>query len=190
MEAVIKLYEDTCIAIVNHARINRKLECGGYLLGYSRRIHNGLEIIVTGICYEKTFGTEDHYVLTYSALDQAKNYIYEQRKLGKNIEMVGCYHSHGKYPASLSSIEDRKMQKTWIGNKATIVYSPAYNEMIGDIVRSDGHVIPARLTTFNKNIYDEMNFNNIALINNYDYKELIYDNNDRPLTLKFHPKRR
>ena len=189
MRAVIKLHEIVSDAIVNHTLINSELECGGYLYGCTKRTQDGIEVIVTDAYYEKIFGTESHFVFGISYFSRAKNYLYEQCNLGRNIRLIGCYHSHGIYPA-LFSQEDRYLQKSWVGNQTTIIYSPKYNEMVGDVITRDGEAIEARITTFNKDVYNLNTISNIAAINNYLDRDLIYNEGDRALTLKYKPKKR
>lgn len=189
MKAVIKLHEFVVNGIVNHTLINSKLECGGYLYGCSRRTKDGIETIITDMYYEKLFGTDRQFSFGITYLSRAKNYMYEQQQLGRKIKLVGCYHSHGLYQALFSPI-DRMLQKKWMGNQATIIYSPHDNEMIGDIIMRNGSVLEARITTFNKDVYNLNSIANIAMTNDESDRDLQYRDGDRALTLKYKPKKR
>ncbi|MDD2203091.1 MAG: Mov34/MPN/PAD-1 family protein [Bacilli bacterium] len=190
MKAVIKLHETVFEAIINHTFINSELECGGYLYGCTKKTQDGIEVIVTDVYYEKLFGTDSSFTFGLSYFLRAKNYLYEQRNLGRNIMLIGCYHSHGIYPAVFSE-EDRNLQKSWTGNQATIIYSPKYNEMVGDVITNYGEVIEARITTFNMDAYNLNDILNIATLNNtYVPRNLMYNDQDRAMTLKYKPKKR
>lgn len=190
MNAVIKLHKHIYEAIINHAHMDSKLECGGYLYGYSKRTENGMEVIVTDIYYEKIFGTDCSFKFNLLYEARAKAYQYSEQLRGRKIHLVGCYHSHGDYPAIFSP-EDRLLQRFWAGNQITIIYSPGYNEIIGDLIRCTGEVTQARITTFDSDIYDQSYFENVA----YDRiiksdKSLSYVDGDRSKTLKMKPKKR
>jgi proteasome lid subunit RPN8/RPN11 len=190
VRAVIKLHEAIENEIVKHTLINSELECGGYLYGCTKKTQDGIEVIVTDVYYEKLFGTDSHFVFGISYFSHAKNYLYEQRNLGRNIMLIGCYHSHGIYPAIFSE-EDRILQKSWTGNQITIIYSPKYNELVGDVITNLGEVIEARITTFGKDVYDLSCIPNIAKINDAGIDcSLKYNEKDRALTLKYKPKKR
>jgi proteasome lid subunit RPN8/RPN11 len=190
MFAVIKLHKKVYEGIINHAHLNCELECGGYLFGYSKRVENGIEVIVTDIYYEEIFGTDRSFNFNLSYGVRAKAYQYSEQQKGRTIRLLGCYHSHGNYPAVFSD-EDRLLQRVWAGNQATIIYSPGCNEWAGDIIRRDGNVIPARITTFEGHKYEQDSFDNVAYnkVLESDHP-LFYEDRDIPKTLKRRIKKR
>lgn len=190
MFAVIKLHKVVYQAIIEHANINRELECGGYLYGYSKKTVNGIEVIITHMYYEKFFGTDRSFNYNLSYGVRAKSYQYVLQQQRRKIKLIGCYHSHGIYPAIFSD-EDRMLQRVWAGNQATLIYSPYYDELVGDIIKSNGEVIQARITTFDSDIYEDDYFKNVA----YEKvmqpgEDLCYETGDRPKTLKLKQKKR
>jgi proteasome lid subunit RPN8/RPN11 len=148
MNAVIKIHEIIYDEIIKHANYNPTKECGGYLFGYCNKNDYKIELLVTDIYYERIIGKEASFFFGLVYGNKAINYMHSQNNLGRPIKLIGCYHSHGIYPA-LFSEADRILEKAWSGNRAVIIYSPSDKQMIGDIISDTGIIIPARVTTYN-----------------------------------------
>ena len=88
-------------AIINHAFMDEFHECGGYLLGQVVEKDSLKYFYVTQIYYEKNIiGKENEF--NFSILYEARAMNYAK---SKNIEVIGCYHSHGQYPSSFSETD-------------------------------------------------------------------------------------
>jgi len=190
MNAVIKIKKDVLDTIVYHANLNNTLECGGYLYGYSKKTVDGIEIIVVDVYAEKILGQHNSFNFDPNYERRAIYYLNENWwGLNKKIALIGNYHSHGKYKA-LFSKEDRKAQEMWMNNRIALLYSPKYNEIIGDIIRKDGSVLQARVTSYDDYKYPLSCSIKDCLPISYPDQELVYEDGDRPKTLKYKPKRR
>lgn len=144
MASIIKINDMVLDTLIGHCHMNPNLECGGYLFGRYKSTYTDSIITITGIYYEKIFGTENHF--TFSPL-------YKMRALSKEKEIfringskfIGCYHSHGKYIAKFSDV-DRCMEiGHYRSNKAALIYSPIEDKLIGDIIAHDS-ISEARIT--------------------------------------------
>ena len=142
MNSIIKIESTIVDEIVKHCNINPYLECGGYLYG-TRTVSYGNQIfLIDGIYYEKIFGTEDKF--TFSPL---YNFRAEYYGMTSGNEIIGCYHSHGKYKAQFSGT-DRKLELYYASNKVALIYSPSENKLIGDII-TDSNIYESRCTITN-----------------------------------------
>lgn len=155
MANIIKINDMVLDRLIEHCNMNPYLECGGYLFGKYRNTYTDTIVTITGIYYEKVFGTEDHF--TFSPL-------YKMRALNKGKEIyringakfIGCYHSHGQYVAKFSDT-DRIMEILhYSSNKAALIYSPIEDKLIGDIVTSTKELKEARITVIGQDEFDRM----------------------------------
>ncbi len=157
MANIIKIRGMILDELIKHCNINPNLECGGYLFGKFKNTDTDTIVTINGIYYEQIFGREDHF--TFSPL-------YKARALNRGKEIyrlngskfIGCYHSHGKYPA-LFSDTDRIMEILhYTSNKAALIYSPMEDKLIGDIVTSTKEIRAARITVINQEEFDRIYF--------------------------------
>lgn len=142
MNSVIKIDVKILDEIVKHALINPTLECGGYLFGKYNSNYDNQTIDINGIYYEKIFGSKKRFVFSPS-------YKYRALCFGNNIgrDFIGCYHSHGEYPAIFSDV-DRKMELYYASNKTALIYSPSENKIVGDII-TYSNIYEARISVIN-----------------------------------------
>ena len=156
MANIIKINGMVLDKMLEHCNMNTGLECGGYLFGRYRSTLTDSIITINGIYYEKVFGAEDHF--TFSPL-------YKMRAIAKGKEIyringskfIGCYHSHGRYPAIFSDT-DRIMEILhYSSNKAALIYSPIEDRLVGDIVTRDS-ICEARITVVNQDEFDRIYF--------------------------------
>lgn len=156
MASIIKINDLVLDTLIEHCNMNPNLECGGYLFGKYKSTCTDKIVTITGIYYEKIFGTENHF--TFSPL-------YKMRALSKGKEIyringskfIGCYHSHGKYIAQFSDV-DRCMEIShYRSNKAALIYSPIENKLIGDIVTHDS-INEARITVISQEDFNRLYF--------------------------------
>lgn len=109
-------------AIINHSFMDEFHECGGYLLGQVVEKDSLKYFYVTQIYYEKNItGKENEF--NFSILYEARAMNYAK---SKNIEVIGCYHSHGQYPSSFSETDKNILQKHWASDKLCMIFSPKY----------------------------------------------------------------
>lgn len=155
MASIIKINDIILDQIIEHCNINTGLECGGYLFGRFKNTYTDSIVTITGIYYEKVFGTENRF--TFSPL-------YKMRALNRGKEIyringakfIGCYHSHGKYAAQFSDI-DRSMELNhYSSNKVALIYSPAEDKLIGDIITTSKEIKESRITVVSQDEYDRL----------------------------------
>ncbi|MBQ6282768.1 MAG: Mov34/MPN/PAD-1 family protein [Bacilli bacterium] len=156
MASIIKINDMVLDELIKHCNINPNLECGGYLYGRYKSTYTDDIITITGIYYERIFGTENRF--TFSPL-------YKMRAINKGKEIyringskfIGCYHSHGKYRAQFSDV-DRCMEiEHYRSNKAALIYSPIEDKLIGDIITSS-KISEARITVISCDEFDRLYF--------------------------------
>ncbi len=109
-------------AIINHAFMDEFHECGGYLLG-SMIEKDGLKYFyVTQMYYEKDLvGSENEFMFPLFYESRALNFAKS-----KNLEVIGCYHSHGQYTSAFSETDRNVLEKHWASNKICMIFSPKY----------------------------------------------------------------
>ena len=44
----------------------------------------------------------------------------------KNIEIIGCYHSHAQYPSIFSDVDNNILKPYWASDKLCMIFSPKY----------------------------------------------------------------
>lgn len=113
--------------LVKHTLINPTKECGGFLYGSILKDKDDVFCDVDGIYYEDKIGTDNKFVFGFSYICRAL-----KRMNDLNMDIIGSYHSHGIYPAILSDEDRSNLQRFFSTNKITIVYSPRYEEMVGE----------------------------------------------------------
>lgn len=157
MANIIKINGQILDEIIKHCNVNKELECGGYLFGRFKNTYTDSIVTITGIYYEKVFGTEDHF--TFSPL-------YKMRAMNKSKEIyringskfIGCYHSHGKYVAQFSDIDRAMELNHYCSNKVALIYSPIEDKLIGDIITSSREIREARITVINTDEYVRLHY--------------------------------
>jgi proteasome lid subunit RPN8/RPN11 len=145
VNAIIKIHKVVIQQLIKHACMDVYRECGGYLLGTFRESDNNIQFIIYGIYYEKRLGSETSFL--FSPIYEYNATRYQESQNNSNLQLIGSYHSHAQYPAIFSP-EDRVLQQHWGTSKCTLIYSPKTNELIGDIMTSNGISISSRITLF------------------------------------------
>lgn len=159
MKSIIKINAKILDLLINHCHIDTNLECGGYLYGNYEKINKTNIININGIYGEKIFGKEDYF--NFSPLYEARAKDFEKQI---NLPIIGCYHSHGKYPA-IFSYEDRILETHYMKNNAALIYSPIENKLIGDIITTEKEVQAAKIIVVNQNQFNRLYFPNLSMGN-------------------------
>lgn len=135
--------------MIKHTFDDPSRECGGFLFGsIERDLENECVYCdVDGIYYEKRFGNDHEFNFGFTYI---RNAYKAQQTLDK--ELIGTYHSHGRYPAVFSDIDRNNLQKFFGENKITIVYSPKYSHLVGEYMDEDGKSYKAKILTKNKSV--------------------------------------
>ena len=144
MEKKIKLdfSGEAAVKIWNHVFKDPENECGGYLIGKrfcgSANSTNSIvlkndEVLfkIYDVWYNKDAkGTSAQFA--FQSKDAIAAYGYVTKNYLKNgersAEIIGDYHSHGKFPAFVSKGEDQDLQKMGIGavSELYLTYSPSH----------------------------------------------------------------
>lgn len=134
MNYCIRFSENVYNMLVNHTLKDSNRECGGFLYGSLYKDCDNLYYNVDDIYYEEIYGNENEFRFGFKYIC---NGLRKEKELSSLI-LIGTYHSHGNYSAELSSVDRDELQKFFGENKITIVYSPKYKKMIGEVLESDG----------------------------------------------------
>lgn len=133
MQYYVSFLNDVKREMISHTLENPKLECGGFLLGHLN-INNEKTICeVENLYYERRCGTDCEFRFGLIYLIRALKEAETQK-----LEILGTYHSHGQYPATLSYIDHHNLQYYLGLNKVTMVYSPGYSQLIGEFLDDSG----------------------------------------------------
>jgi proteasome lid subunit RPN8/RPN11 len=123
----IRFSENIKNMMIEHTLLNPTKECGGFLYGNVSNLDDDVFCDVDGIYYEDKVGTDRKFIFGLA---------YVCRALKKmdllNMDILGSYHSHGNYPAVFSDEDRDNLQKFFSSNKITIVYSPKYDQIVGE----------------------------------------------------------
>jgi len=150
MDGVIRIYREVLNELIKHCNIDREVECGGYLYGNYKKGKDSHAITINAIYSEEIFGTENKFNFPLSYEFRAKEY-------GKQIgrELIGCYHSHGNYPAIFSH-QDRILETHYMNNNTALIYSPIEDKLIGDIITTEGIVYSSRIIIIDSQNLDKL----------------------------------
>lgn len=147
MKPILIINELIIDVIIEHTLINPDLECGGYLYGNIINDNNLWKVYVDSCYYEKNrIGKETEYNFSLLYEINAKNYSFQN-----NLNLIGCYHSHGNYNAIFSDVDRNILEKYWSSNKIVMIYSPSYNKLICDFVTYDKKQLPMQILVLTSN---------------------------------------
>lgn len=142
MEYRIKIDREVMNQIITHANEYPTFERGGYLIGKKKNTEVGKLFIVSAIYCDEFIGSENRYLFANNTRNSIDDYC---KKYLKGLKVIGNYHSHGKYPAIFSS-EDIQMTASSPADYCQIIYSPAYNELVGKIHLQNDIIVDAKIT--------------------------------------------
>lgn len=129
--------------MIKHTRENPYKECGGFLYGTLEKSSKHIMCDIDAIYYEKKIGTNCEFVFDPIYILNAKNLLSQIN----SQEFLGTYHSHGQYKAMFSEIDRYQLQPFFGANKVTIIYSPAYSQLIGEFLDENGISHKAKILT-------------------------------------------
>ena len=122
MKSVVIMNYNVSQAIINHAFIDEYHECGGYLLGHIKKINGILHFYIENIYYETAIKGKD-CTFIFPLLYEARANAFAKQK---NIEIIGCYHSHAQYPSIFSDVDNNILKPYWASDKLCMIFSPKY----------------------------------------------------------------
>lgn len=133
MKSVVIMNLNVSEAIIKHSYMDEFNECGGYLLGHVKEIQGVLHFYVEQMyCETNIKGTNNEFKFPL---------FYESRAITfakqKNMEVIGCYHSHAQYPSIFSDVDKNVLEPHWASNKLCMIFSPKYFTINCDTVFKD-----------------------------------------------------
>ena len=128
----IRFSENIRKMMIEHTFIDPTKECGGFLYGTVLEEKDDVYCDVDGIYYEDRIGTDSKFVFGLSYIWRALKNVTTI-----NMDILGSYHSHGNYPAIFSEEDRENLQKFFSCNKITVVYSPKYDQIVGEYMDND-----------------------------------------------------
>lgn len=144
--ARIYVYDNILETIIAHSK-QYQLECGGFLYGNI----NKYDAFIQGLYYEDIRGSEIGFVFSPSYIYRAKRQNEDFKLKYNNSVLLGTYHSHPMHHAVFSDV-DRNLERKFV-NGIALVYSPLYNELSGDLIKSN-YIISSDIKVIDKNDND------------------------------------
>ncbi len=117
-------------AVIKHAFLNPTKEVGGFLYGIVEMNKDSKIVYVNGIYFDKNkIGGDYNFKFDLSYLLQGvemTEYL--------NMSLIGCYHTHGIYPA-IQSFEDRYYLHSHFGdNSISVIYSAGHSQLVCELL--------------------------------------------------------
>jgi proteasome lid subunit RPN8/RPN11 len=148
--------------LVDHAKKNPHLECGGFLIGNrSKDTHTGAWTgMVDDIYTDSSVGQSSTYTFTsqmsLDALNYCKGHYLYDWDLVKHP--IGNYHSHGMYDAFFSQV-DYMMMRAQASDEFYVVYSPSSGRFVALFIDVEFVIHPVGLFLYDpmSNINNEFN---------------------------------
>ena len=155
MKPILIIKEEIIEILINHCCIDEYLECGGFLFGQIIDNDEYFKIYVDGIYYDSNErGTDISYYFSFISRIRAESW-----GIKNGYQLIGCYHSHGKYNAIFSEVDRNVLEKKWNSNKLVMIYSPSYNKLVCDFVTNS--------KTYSMKIFILNKFNEIIRLDKY-----------------------